>query len=364
MSETPATTTEATALPPKVAEIKNKVAGLFSNLSSVVVIGSVIAIFIVLAVAYLVYSNLTRISTKGNTGVLLEGTKVPVLGTFITKLDGSVIPLAGNGQRLSMAFWIYLNDIEKFNGTYRHILHRGDSAIASASPLVFLDKDTNKLHIRFDKPPALTSTDMSRPYNTDAELGNTTAYPELSVPNEAGAPVLRSGIKAEDKLTLDLMKHGITIDYIPLKRWVHVAVVVNDQADKGVISAYVDGELVKSVDSRMNQKFTETSGTPYTVRFDFTNINLDKAGNIFIGGSSTDMKLGPGFDGALSKLQFFNHDINAKDVYNIYLEGPIDNPLSKVGLAAYGIRNPVYKLGWVRLIEAFLKQWNDDFSGR
>jgi hypothetical protein len=185
---------------------------------------------------------------------------------------------------------------------------------------------------------------MSRPYNTDTEFTNTTTYPELDGKITVGATPTDL-IKPTDKLTLDMMKHGITIDYIPLKRWVHVATVVNDQADKGVISAYVDGELVKSVDSRMTQKFVDTANNTYNVRFDFTNINLDKAGNIYVGGSSADMKLGPGFDGALSKIQVFNYDMNAKDVYDIYLQGPIDNPLNKVGLAAYGLRNPLYKLG-------------------
>jgi hypothetical protein len=342
MSETPAQ--PAVTLPPKVEEVKNKIGNLFSSMSPIVIIGSVIAIFVILGVAYLIYGQLTRISTKGNKGILLEESKTPVLGTVITRMDGSVIPLAGNGQRMALSFWIYLNDIDKFNGTYRHVLHRGDPALPGASPLVFLDKDTNKLHIRFDKSPTLSSTDMSRPYNTDTEFTNTTTYPELDGKITVGATPTDL-IKPTDKLTLDMMKHGITIDYIPLKRWVHVATVVNDQADKGVISAYVDGELVKSVDSRMTQKFVDTANNTYNVRFDFTNINLDKAGNIYVGGSSADMKLGPGFDGALSKIQVFNYDMNAKDVYDIYLQGPIDNPLNKVGLAAYGLRNPLYKLG-------------------
>lgn len=325
----------AVSLPPQVEEVKSKVSAFFANTSAVVILGSIIAVIVILTVAYIIYDRLIRISTKGNTGVLLQDSKVPMLGTVITKLDGSPIPLAGNGQRMSMSFWIYLNDIDKFNGTYRHIFHRGDTSIVGSSPLVFLDKDTNKLHIRFDKAPSLTSADMSRPFNTDTEMANVTTYPELQ-----GKP-----IKDEDRLKLDMMKHGITIDYIPLKRWVHVAVVVNDQADRGVINAYVDGELVKSVDSRMSEKLYDTTNNTYDVRYNFTNINLDKPGNIFVGGSSTDMKLGPGFDGALSKVQFFNYDINAKDVYNVYLAGPIDNPLGRVGLAAYGIRNPIYKLG-------------------
>jgi len=348
MSDTPAET--VSSLPPKVEEVKNKVSGFLSNLSGIVVIGAIVAILIILGVAYYLYNKLTTLSTKGNRGVLLEGSKVPLLGTVLTKLDGTVIPLAGNGQRMSMSFWIYLNDIDKFNGTYRHILHRGDPVLTGASPLVFLDKSTNKLHIRFDRPPLLSSTDMSRPYNTDLELTDTNTYPELASKITAGGSpktITKNDIKEDDKLTLDLMKHGITIDYIPLKRWVHVAVVVNDQADKGVVSAYVDGELVKSVDSRMTQQFNDNTAAmgSYKVRYDFTNINLDKAGNIYVGGSTTDMKVGPGFDGALSKVQFFNYDMNAKDVYDVYLQGPIENPLSKIGLAPYGIRNPVYKLG-------------------
>ena len=40
----------------------------------------------------------------------------------------------------------------------------------------------------------------------------------------------------------------------------------------------------------------------------------------------------------------YNYDLNDRDIYNDYNEGPIDNLLAKLGLGAYGIRSPVYKI--------------------
>jgi len=73
-------------------------------------------------------------------------------------------------------------------------------------------------------------------------------------------------------------------------------------------------------------------------------MNLDKTGDIWIGGSPSE-SVGPGFAGLVSKVTFFNHDINAKDVYEDYMKGPIDSLLAKMGLPAYGIRTPLYRMG-------------------
>ena len=41
----------------------------------------------------------------------------------------------------------------------------------------------------------------------------------------------------------------------------------------------------------------------------------------------------------------FNYDLNANDVYSLYQKGPVDNMLAKVGLPAYGIQSPIYRIG-------------------
>ena len=43
----------------------------------------------------------------------------------------------------------------------------------------------------------------------------------------------------------------------------------------------------------------------------------------------------------LSKVGIHNYDLNSRDIYNIYSEGPIDGLFASLG---YGIRTPIYKL--------------------
>jgi hypothetical protein len=72
--------------------------------------------------------------------------------------------------------------------------------------------------------------------------------------------------------------------------------------------------------------------------------NLDKKGNIYTGGS-VGSTVGPGFSGMVSMIQFFNYDMNANDVYELYKKGPVNNMLAKLGLPSYGIQSPFYRIG-------------------
>jgi len=73
-------------------------------------------------------------------------------------------------------------------------------------------------------------------------------------------------------------------------------------------------------------------------------LNLDKPGDIYVGGSAIEQDVGPGFSGLVASLTFFNHDLNAKDIYRIYEAGPVDNLAAKLGLPAYGVRSPIYRI--------------------
>jgi len=282
--------------------------GRFTKVASgnvgAILTGLIAASLVAFGVAFALYWLINRylISKKS---FLVPQSRYPVVGTEYSKLMADGIPSAGNGKRTAITFWIYVHDLDKFKGTMRHVFHRGDQTIvdASPSPVVFLDSDTNKLHIGFS-PVKSTST-----ATTAATLA-----------------------------THLVQNHGITIDYIPLQRWVHVAVVVNENSNSGNIMAYVDGELVKIRKSK--EAYSSTVATPLEMQ----NLQLDRSGNIWVGGSMTE-DAGPGFSGLVSKIKFYNYDVNAKDVYNDYMSGPIDSLLAKMGLPVYGVRSPVYKLG-------------------
>ena len=52
-----------------------------------------------------------------------------------------------------------------------------------------------------------------------------------------------------------------------------------------------------------------------------------------------------GFAGLISRVSISNFDMNVREVKAKYISGPVDNISSKLGMPAYGVRNPIYKIG-------------------
>jgi len=201
--------------------------------------------------------------------------------------------------------------MNRFSGSYKNVFNIQSSSastkISEASPFIFLDKTDNKLYVRFAK----TSNNESKEYNS----------------------LTHNNLK-------DFMKTGIVIPYIPLQRWVHVAIVCNANSYKNYIYAYVDGDLVSTTSNNEKDRYL---GDTDDTRKELTKININLGGIINIGGELNSTE-GPGFSGLISKISTFNYELNQRDVYNDYYWGPIGNILAKLGLGMYGIRNPIYKL--------------------
>lgn len=276
-----------------------------------VIIGLFVVIILALFISYGLYYIITR-NVFNITRYIVPETKVPVFGNQKTKID-LTFNFTNNGDRRSYTFWIYINDMNQFNGMYKHVLHISEdtSDLINMSPLIFLDNNENKMYVRF----GLT------------EKANDGAYSDN----------LKSLSLISDTNLNNLLKSGICIPYIPLQRWVHIGIVVTTSANGGNITAYVDGDIAATIS---NDKYPiGTSG----VAADFRGINLNKTGKLVIGGSENDND-GCGFSGLVSKFSTYNYDINQKDIYDDYNEGPIDSLFVKMGLGAYGFRNPIYKL--------------------
>lgn len=292
------------------------------------VIGVVIIIFTIIVFYWMVNRNVNnrREHTLGKT-------KVPVVTSKFQSFAADMIPVPGNGKRMSFAFWIYIHDLNKFAGSYRNVMYRGDMSapISQQSPMVLLDAKDNRMHVIF-------GTEKADPYNgkKDEIFGANATAEQMQTPENQ----MR-------EITYLLATRGITIDYVPIQRWVHVAIVVNEEINGGYIQAYLDGELVKIVRTEkeaksigLKQKKDDTK--EIVSQLNIQNMNLDKRGNIYIGGSM-DAPL-PGFSGLVSRVTFFNYDLNVKDIYKVYMEGPVDGLASQMG-AAYGVRSPIYRLG-------------------
>ena len=140
------------------------------------------------------------------------------------------------------------------------------------------------------------------------------------------------------------MEQGVCIEYVPIQRWVHIGIVVNDfgTSTGGNITTYVDGDLV-GVAGHGEELRGVGNETDNSYKYNITDLDLDKNDNLVIGGSHNEDG-SPGFSGLICKFTMFNYDLNDRDIHNDYVEGPIDNFMAKLGLGAYGLRSPVYKL--------------------
>ena len=284
-------------------------------------IGFILVAFIIglviLFIAYYLFVFFSRKITNKQVTTISgsEGRK----GLEVAKLSGGSIPESSNGKRKSMIFWMYIHDIDKFSGeNFRHVFHVGDENLVGASPVVFLDGKLNKLYISFTKPEEGKSFEQAIKDIETANPGKTKA----------------------DALKMYLSTHGVIVDYIPLQRWVQVAIVVNETVNAGYISVYVDGELVKTVSSNDSIQLSDGS----TVEASFQQLNLDKKGNVYIGGDVRNSNMTTGFSGLVSNIVFANYDMNGKEIRKYYHDGPINSITGKLGLGNYGVRTPVYRI--------------------
>ena len=260
------------------------------------IIYGLIAVVIICVICALIIYYFVIKSVFNKLSFVVEKTKYPLKCNIMSVIDLSGIPSSSNGQRRSYTYWIYINDMVLNKGLNKNVFYIGDNSDGSVnniSPSVFLDKNNNEMHIRFTNKNSINS------------------QPTFS------------GIDVEES---EYSKTLITVDYVPLQRWVHIGIVVNDDYQGGNITLYVDGELAKSINTNEDKEYN--------------GLDLDKMGKLYVGG---DSKVGnvPGFSGLLSKVSIFNYDLNQADIINDYNKGPIDGILASLG---YGLRGPIYKL--------------------
>ena len=306
------------------------------------IIGIAVLVLIGLIIYWLIRNNVINRNTY-----LLAESKVPIVATSLQQLDGTNIPNSGNGKRQTMSFWIYIYNPEYSPGAIKHVLHRGQKSDGplGAGPYVYLDQNSNKLHVLYT---TINQADLLK--------NGTDDYNDLPA---TGVSTAMTFLSNNSKLALAEALHGVTVDYVPVQRWVHISIVTNEAVNGGSFTVYVDGELVKTKNISSQNASIALDGTiipqpasssTFTPRPDpikpvlnISSLDLDHKGDVYVGGSTSD-EMGIGFSGMVSKIRFSNYDMNAQDVYSEYLNGPIDSLLAKMGLAAYGVRSPIYKI--------------------
>lgn len=296
--------------------------GVTDNIKSmsdnpITIIGLLVVIILAFILSYIMYYFISS-NLFNQSRVIISGTKMPVLCNILKKNNITKKNPSGNGKKRTYTFWIYINDLNYMTNSYKNVAYIGDeNSLKNRSPYIFLDKNNNKLFVRFSKQDITSSGDDSLSNNFEnAKSAN-------DIDNMGDF--------------YNFISQGITIDYVPIQRWVHIAIVINDIGRSATMSAYVDGDISKMITN--GNEMSESQGHNYNI----TNLDLDKDNILYTGGNKTDYNQ-PGFSGLISKFSMYNYDLNDRDIYNDYNEGPIDNLLAKLGLGAYGIRSPVYKI--------------------
>jgi hypothetical protein len=151
----------------------------------------------------------------------------------------------------------------------------------------------------------------------------------------------------------------MSVEYVPMQRWVNVTVVVDNE----YIQLFFDGELRKVIDITDNElienihediKVTTTKTKdahlcendnvcckPENTCCGKRLIKLPKGNNMYVGKVGVDEVI----DGYLSKVQFFNYAVTVDIAKVIYKSGPLHQSiLSRIGIPTYGIRNPFYEV--------------------
>lgn len=301
--------------------VQNVVAKATASNASVIISGLLIGLGVASIVALSLYWMLTRGVGFKKVGYLVPGTKTPVVGYDTRELSTEGMP--GVRNELSVSFWIYVNDIRSFDTQpesgrpeklVRHVWHIGNSVTnpLTAGPLVSI------VSVRSNTSPQKNVLAVSFKHKTD---GSTQSY---NVENVLKAAAER----------------GFIFDYIPVKRWVNYTLTVSMSTDKVV--GYADGQQIKETDLQSLWTQVGISTTPPKKELK-DNIELSTE-NMFIGGKATS-EVGLGFAGLVSSIRFYNYVQTKNEVYAQYKRGPIDNVFAKLGLPAYGVRPPVYKIG-------------------
>jgi hypothetical protein len=284
--------------------------GLQSNMG-IIVIAAILFMVLIYVILY-IYRKYNETSLKTVT-VLKKPLKVSK-ESFTNISSNTILPELYNGNEFSYSFWVYI-DNENFERTTRPKLIMGrmstQGEFGDANPVFYLDPIDNKMHvfIRTDNiSSGLSSLSDIHGYTQSADSSETIGG-TLSASNTYKPNVL-------------------TLNYMPLQRWVNVILVV----DNNFVQLFVDGDLreVKDLSKGTDNKVVTSS-----------------TGNLVTGGDGNTMS----FDGFLSKVQAFNYAVTIDHAKIIYKAGPLHKSiLSMIGVPYYGVRSPFYRVDEVTTV--------------
>ena len=235
-----------------------------SQKDSAAKIGKILVLIIViLLVLWLCYLTWYRYSQRKNSEPMLITSPQDATQPFT--VESSKLPSTTNGSEYAYSFWIYVSDWTYGFGRAKSVLWRGDASCKTANPSIWLYPKENRLMVRCDS------------YSYDPQSG------QYSNPNGSMNPLENPDLLGPNK--------ACDIDNIPLQRWVHVCVSLWNRT----LDVYINGKLTRSCVLEGVAKLNN--------------------GNVYTTGAG-------GFQGYMSRLQYFNHAVNPDKVYGLYKKGP------------------------------------------
>jgi hypothetical protein len=147
-----------------------------------------------------------------------------------------------DGIEFSYATWFVISDMGYKNGEWKHMFHKGNSSsYPNRAPGVWIHPTSNAIRIYMN--------------------------------------------------TMKEMLEYVDIDNIPLRKWVHMVIIVKNRS----LNIYINGFL--------------------KIRKELSSLPRQNYGNVWI-------NLFGGFDGYLSELQYFDHAVEPEEINNMVLKGP------------------------------------------
>lgn len=295
--------------------------------------------FIILVLLFKKYKELVK--KEKNEPVFI--TKVKDAKNVIQVTD-ELIPAPVFGSAFTYTTWIYINDWSRNANKVKHVFHKGDEEFKSCAPAVWLLPNINSMAILFDtidrkKSKILDERKDIMPF-LDPNLKITesvgTRLPNqtecsckgfLQLDDNAQQAFYRSDtrdcmiltdarrkdgelientkaitwtVENKNNNSMDPVKNphilretgnSIIVENIPIQRWFHLVIVVNETA----VEVYIDGKLYKTV---ILESLCRTNSFPL-----YVNMN-------------------GGFDGFINELRYYPYPIKPMDVYTMYSRGP------------------------------------------
>lgn len=248
------------------------------------VIAGVFSVSFLLYIVIFVYKSYTKTGLKTYTS-LKSPIKIKDSRTVIA--TDKELPTYSNGIEYSQSFWLYLDKITSSTKDKLVLTRTPNNSLSSCNPLFFLDSNSSKMYIS-----------VKLKENTQLDI---------------------SSLKMDN----DDNYQTIAIDYVPIQKWVCVLLVVDNQ----YVQVFVDGELrhVKDVSQKHRSKVPLL---PYGELVTGQISNLDNLQSSYI-----------------SKVQSYNYALTIDHAKLLYKSGPYrQSILNNIGLDAYGLRNPFYRI--------------------